>query len=94
MKKTNQERLEDKCCIKRNRWVKKKKLQGRNKSSHDTVFGLANIPHLMWETPAGAGIRFAGHFKVLCAVAASSFSLLLSFKPCNLVKCVPSCPDT
>lgn len=26
MKKTKQERLEDKCCMKRNRWVKKKKI--------------------------------------------------------------------
>lgn len=47
MKKTKQERLEDKCCMKRNRWVKKKKLQGRNKSSHDTAFGLANTLRMM-----------------------------------------------
>lgn len=56
---------------------KKKKLQGRNKSSHDTAFGLANTLRMMWETPAGAGSGFAGCCKVLCAVAVSSFSLLL-----------------
>lgn len=59
--------------MKRNRWRKKKKLQGR---SDDTAFGLANIADVMWgASRAGGGC--AGSSEVF-AVAASGFSPLSS----------------